>query len=76
VIVGMERWRSVWVWSKCRGCLNFATGGMCRVSGATRDCLISKCVCRVSRIVWGLEMIFLVPGTVIVARLGWSLAIG
>ena len=51
-------------------------GSLGRLSSVTRDCLVSNCVCSVSSIVWGLDVISLVSGNLIGARLGWSFASG
>jgi hypothetical protein len=50
--------------------------GMDRSSGVTRDCSDAKCACSVSSITWGLEVISLVCGILMVARLACSLALG
>ena len=48
--------------------------GMGRVSGVTPDCSFSKCVCSVSTMVWGCEVICSMSGSVMVVRFGWCLA--
>ena len=50
--------------------------GMGRMSGVTWECSATKCEWRVSSMVWGWAVISLVYGTLMVARLGWSLALG
>ena len=68
-------WRSVWEWCTCRGWMG-QTRGVGRMSGVTRDCSASKCVFNVSSILWGSEVLSLVCGTLMVARLGWSFTLG
>jgi len=59
------------------GMVESCHGGMDRSSGVTRDyCSAPKCVCSVSSIIWGLEVILLVCGTLMVAMLGCLLALG
>ena len=58
------------------GLLGSCHGGMDSVFGVTRDCFFSKWACIVSRMVWELEVICPVVGSVIMERFGWSLAHG
>ena len=58
------------------GLLGSSHEGMGRVSGVARDCSFSKCVCSVSKMVWGCEVMCPVLGSVMVDRFGWSLAPG
>ena len=58
------------------GLLGSSHGGMGRVFGVTRDCSFSKWVCSVCKLVWGYDVIFPVLESVMVDRLGWSLASG
>ena len=67
-----ERSRAVYV-SRLDGSSH---GGMGNLSGVTWDCSTTKCEWRVSSIVWGLAVISLFCGTLMVARLGWPLALG
>jgi hypothetical protein len=55
------------------GLVGSCHGGMDRSFGVTRDCSGAKCVCSVSSIIWGLEVILSVCGTLMVARIGCSL---